>query len=517
MSMLMVSSSGLFKHINRTWRTFSSAVNTCGQFRPRRFGTCISQRSGNICDSTWDYTSRPTWVNHDLMPTEIGIPDKNLPEPWSCDWRGWRLLPFWRREPGGIGYRLLDRFDIGKYNTGLKPVMFRSTRSTSGSTVFRAYGERGTTFYLYDEPSDDLGALRRPASTEVDKCIRLRDLENSEVPHPVEYEPRILQDPYAQRRATIAAAGHRCFFIPDTKLPEPWTCNWEHWHGWDWRIPLVYEVGRWFNIRRPLNAIMFQSRTTVFESRGAFYLCDIDWLDLKLIPKMYRFRGLFSSVEDFIENGDWNAMEELEYNPLTGAETPPYGPDTEEPSAHSSGSGFRTAADQPYQKRTLWDMAHPKGSWGYEARVFNEDDSDGDDWGLHDSAEAVELALKEWGSIPDDRLPEPWSCDWARWGYIKAWLGQPPFDAGHQAELQELYGIAGLIPVMFFPYPQDRGPMVLSADGVYYLFNHDYEDWLMRFDGRYASAEDFIENGDWNRLSKIDIIYAEIEDDTIAG
>jgi hypothetical protein len=154
------------------------------------------------------------------MPTEIGIPDKNLPEPWSCDWRGWRLLPFWRREPGGIEYRLLDRFDIGKYNTGLKPVMFRSTRSTSGSTVFRAYGERGTTFYLYDEPSDDvyrfehdfplkngsaeefaetanwnkmtylgslggppfeLGALRRPASTEVDKCIRLRDLENSEV------------------------------------------------------------------------------------------------------------------------------------------------------------------------------------------------------------------------------------------------------------------------------------------------------------------------------------------------
>jgi hypothetical protein len=34
---------------------------------------------------------------------------------------------------------------------------------------------------------------------------------------------------------------------------------------------------------------------------------------------MYRFRGLFSSVEDFIENGDWNSMEELEYNPLTGA------------------------------------------------------------------------------------------------------------------------------------------------------------------------------------------------------
>jgi hypothetical protein len=95
-------------------------------------------------------------------------------------------------------------------------------------------------------------------------------------------------------------------------------------------------------------------------------------------------------------------------------------------------------------------------------------------------------------------------------------LGQPPFDAGHQAELQELYGIAGLIPVMFFPYPQDRGPMVLSADGIYYLFNHDYEDWLMRFDGRFTSAEDFLENGDWNRLVKMDINYAEIEDDAIA-
>jgi hypothetical protein len=141
---------------------------------------------------------------------------------------------------------------------------------------------------------------------------------------------------------------------------------------------------------------------------------------------------------------------------------------------------------------------------GYEARVFNEDDSDGDDWGLHDSDDVVELALaaKEWYSIPDDRLPEPWSCDWACLGYIEAWLGQPPFDLGYQAELQKLYGIVGLIPVMFFPYPQDRGPIVLSADGIYYLFNHN-------------ERRGFHRNGDWNRLSKMDINYAEIEDDAI--
>ncbi|KAJ7903867.1 hypothetical protein B0H13DRAFT_1882067 [Mycena leptocephala] len=139
--------------------------------------------------------------------------------------------------------------------------------------------------------------------------------------------------------------------------------------------------------------------------------------------------------------------------------------------------------------------ARPLGdlrSWGYEARVFTEDDSDGDDSGLHaNSDDVVELALaaKEWYSIPGDRLPESWS-DGRVTG--RAW--------GHQAELQKLYGIAGLIPVMFFPYPQDRGPMVLCADRIHYLFNHDYEDWLMRFDGRFTSAEDFIENGDWNRL-----------------
>jgi hypothetical protein len=51
-------------------------------------------------------------------------------------------------------------------------------------------------------------------------------------------------------------------------------------------------------------------------------------------------------------------------------------------------------------------------SWGYEARVFTEDDSDGDDSGLHaNSDDVVELALaaKEWYSIPGDRLPESWS------------------------------------------------------------------------------------------------------------
>ncbi|KAJ7665271.1 hypothetical protein DFH06DRAFT_309687 [Mycena polygramma] len=176
-----------------------------------------------------------------------------------------------------------------------------------------------------------------------------------------------------QRHLKIKAIAHRYFFIPDEQLPEPWTCKWETWHALDWKTPPVYEVGTWFGIPRPLNAIMFHDYITIFESRSVFYLCYVP-LDPTSHSCMWQFGGRFSSVEDWIENADWNVMEELEYKPDAG-EIPSdcsrrpfqfvpisgnvvaHDPDTE-PSARSSGDGFRIAAHQPYQKRTLWDMAH---------------------------------------------------------------------------------------------------------------------------------------------------------------
>ncbi|KAJ7442505.1 hypothetical protein B0H11DRAFT_2093962 [Mycena galericulata] len=231
---------------------------------------------------------------------------------------------------------------------------------------------------------------------------------------------------------------------------------------------------------------------------------------MELSQELFQFGGYYSSVEDFLENGDWNEMERLAYNPLAdAARTTLY--ECEEPSVRTSGAGFPISADQPHRKRTLWDMARPKDSWKYEARVLGQR--------RRDSDAAVKQALIKWGSISDDQLPEPWSCNWARWGYVEEWFGLLPFELGRQADLRERYGVADLLPVMFFPYPQDRGPMVLSAEGIYYLYNHDMDDWLMRFDGTYASDQDFVENGDWNRMQLVEPSwpFQETDEDVCAS
>jgi hypothetical protein len=115
-------------------------------------------------------------------------------------------------------------------------------------------------------------------------------------------------------------------------------------------------------------------------------------------------------------------------------------------------------------------------------------------------------ALREWPCIPDERLPEPWSCNWACWNYVEDWYPQEhsrDYDPGHQATLHAQYGVAGLEPVMFMPAGLDRGPVILAAEGTYYLFNHQIHDWLKRFEGKYATVEEFIENGDWNRMELV--------------
>ncbi|KAJ6541884.1 hypothetical protein B0H19DRAFT_328098 [Mycena capillaripes] len=391
------------------------------------------------------------------------------------------------------------------------PLMFRSTESNSGTTVFRARNlkERRTSFYLYDEPFNNLycfehavkngsaeefietvdwnkmtylGSLKGPPLlSSMDgrafgvgsrKCL-LRDL--GKIQHtPWKSEPRILRDACEQHRAIIQAASYRCFFIPDTQLPEPWTCDWANWSGWDSRVPLFYEVARWYNLP-PLNAIMFHDWTTVFESSGVYYLYDLQ----HNIAEMYRFRGYFSTVEDFIDNVDWNNMERLEYSgacPDAGPSA--HGHDPKETPVQSSGRGFCTASNEPYRERTLWAIP-PKGSWGYEARILYQRPNSGED---------VDEALSEWGSIPDNQLPEPWSCSWAHWGYIDSWLEE----------------------IMFWSYGDGgHGPMVVSTGGVYYFYGHELDRWFMRFDGIYASDEEFVENGDWNRLKYVEPLSDE--------
>ncbi|KAJ7450362.1 hypothetical protein FB451DRAFT_1566593 [Mycena latifolia] len=141
--------------------------------------------------------------------------------------------------------------------------------------------------------------------------------------------------------------------IPDTYLPVPWSCDWSNLDGWSWGPePLQDDLRRRYDIPGCLNPIMFHDSfmpewltppstrfkgfpTTLFESRGILYLASVTpweavasihsrtvfyllelgqawWDDNAPDHFMYRFSGLYSSVEDFLENCDWNQMQRME-------------------------------------------------------------------------------------------------------------------------------------------------------------------------------------------------------------
>ncbi|KAJ6498128.1 hypothetical protein C8R47DRAFT_320142 [Mycena vitilis] len=89
----------------------------------------------------------------------LGLPDDKLPEPWTCDWHAWGLLPSWYSCGGGeeIGG---GEFDPRLFHLGIEgpviPLMFRSTQRSATSTVFAACVAQRLAFYLFDEPSDSL-------------------------------------------------------------------------------------------------------------------------------------------------------------------------------------------------------------------------------------------------------------------------------------------------------------------------------------------------------------------------
>ncbi|KAJ7652078.1 hypothetical protein DFH06DRAFT_1475446 [Mycena polygramma] len=116
--------------------------------------------------------------------------------------------------------------------------------------------------------------------------------------------------------------------IPETHLPEPWSCDWSKWedlggpgkqrdgkNGW-WSGPELLPdiLRRWYGIPGALNPIMFRHETTLFESRGTFYLFEQvdDMDDSETDHVMFKFSGTYKSIEDFLENADWNEMKKMQ-------------------------------------------------------------------------------------------------------------------------------------------------------------------------------------------------------------
>ncbi|KAJ7450355.1 hypothetical protein FB451DRAFT_1527456 [Mycena latifolia] len=301
----------------------------------------------HVPETAWDYERRwsvpyhPEHFRHSyLLKGAAAIPDSKLPEPWSCNWRAWGLLLYWHRRsifsldsPSELLMKHLE-IDVRQL------LMFRSTRSDNASLIFvgqepvirsALYHAREfrSAYYFYDAAAKDvyrfgqaekhfagsaedfiacadwnnmthLGSVASNPSTQNQTRLasgpplHLHDLHNAQTPWAP--EPRVTRAPCLEQHRMMAVASREWGAIPDTHLPAPWSCDWSKWDGWSWG-PQLQDDLRWrFDIPGRLNPIMFhdsyESLTTLFESRGIFYLLEPEpawWDDDAPDRYIYRF------------------------------------------------------------------------------------------------------------------------------------------------------------------------------------------------------------------------------------
>ncbi|KAJ7455871.1 hypothetical protein FB451DRAFT_1184166 [Mycena latifolia] len=416
----------------------------------------------------------------------------------------------------------------------LKLLMFHSARSDNASLIFvgeernigapqsiRLAGRQGETtapriictthrdrtFTALNPRWDRLRDLSRNSWSLARRCIYATVRQT-----PWAAEPRVIHGPFLAQRRMLAVASREWCAIPETHLPVPWSCDWSKWYGWSCGPELLQDrLRHQYNIPGALNPIMFhnffRSFTTVFESCGAFYLLEPirDYVRKDASDHhMYRFLGLYSSVEDFLENCDWNKMQRMERGTSTAGEIVS---STEAPKKlplTHSGRGMRVAAAEPYGKRNLLGMTRPEGIWSFKPRQdwVNE-------WLEEEYIRKPAPHTAAWPAIPDAQLPAPFTCAWHAFNPADNWYKtdyRGPSDT--QEGLYRYWGVPGLTPVIYMANSRYNCafncPTVLRAGDTYCWWLYEMDPVILRlckFDGTYKNVEDFIENGDWNRMS----------------
>ncbi|KAJ7450342.1 hypothetical protein FB451DRAFT_1374720 [Mycena latifolia] len=501
----------------------------------------------HIPETAWDYTARPSrpyppssgaMVSNRYM--KASFPDSKFPEPWSCNWRAWGFAPYWHRVSllrlDSLRRCLEDKLRIRMR----KLLMFRSTRVDNTSTVFVAECQKTSRglwgYYFYDAPTQDVYRFIQPWRSGQPKgriagsveefiewgdwnnmaylgslidfiprpkekrdrsgpVLRLHDLHTSESPWAS--EPRVHRAPFLEQRRMIANISRDWCAIPDTHLPAPWTCDWSKWYGWS-RGPQFFEdilllryklPGRptvmgpvqWQDVSRVINPIMFHTSATIFESGGMFYLFERE-------DTLFKFRGSYTSVEDFMDNCDWNLMRSAEsISHLVDTVHKP-------PLTHSDRGG----------KRNLLAMTKPDGTWSFKGHHYPA-------WSEVPKRRPPHAA--SWPAMTNEQLPAPFSCNWTIFEPAKDWYSTDIGLTNTQGALRRLWGVPGLTPVVYMgPSSFDREspctkpfPTVLHAGEMYYLWLYQMDGikpWLRKFEGTYKSVEDFMENADWNGLSE---------------
>ncbi|KAJ7758378.1 hypothetical protein B0H16DRAFT_1720977 [Mycena metata] len=208
------------------------------------------------------------------------------------------------------------------------------------------------------------------------------------------------------------------------------------------------------------------------------------------------FPGVFSSIEEFFDEADWNQLEELSSATETKVLDPALSSSSDDyrfPRIRTE--RLRVVANEPFPRRTLRDMCPPKGAFMYRPRIY--------DRRRHTA---------------DSKDP-----GWTHFRYSEDWYDTSP--DGPQQELEDTYGLVVLIPAMFVPYKPYpcRGDMVLShpgGAGTYYfwwnplrMMDDPEVGFLHRFEGVYDSLEHFVREADWNRLTDVPSVPLKSESD----
>ncbi|KAJ7774476.1 hypothetical protein DFH07DRAFT_767192 [Mycena maculata] len=408
------------------------------------------------------------------------LPDDELPEPWSFNWRRWGI------ESTIVFPRLLDRFRL----TVQKPLLFRYTRTTNTATAFLGVEEhlKGPRFYFHDQRTN--------------QCVSY------------EGQSALLIFRYTFSRFSFFRSffhenvNFRSFFEP--RSVKQWSGKNQIFHSLffgDFQLPLHFlTAGRPRESQSsPLN-YSNESQKSVIAAAGHDHFshkCSrIFFFNSKkerdsLIPKKergitnlsknFRFEhnldGDASSIgaAEFIERADWSRMTPL--------------------GSLKDRCAVLQDRDVPGPPIFLHDL---RGSpWGFEPRALRD----------HADIRALEShpAMRDWCCIPDSELPEPWSCNWTKYYFSNIWR------SAHDRELLHRYALSSPNPIMFYgTFPH---PLLLESAGAFYLYglpedNKLYACYadilgpsppkhlLYQFDG--ASLADFIERAVWLVAPKAD-------------
>ncbi|KAJ6555420.1 hypothetical protein DFH09DRAFT_1492687 [Mycena vulgaris] len=235
-----------------------------------------------------------------------------------------------------------------------------------------------------------------------------------------------------------------------TLTSTPWWCEWSQWKGWvHGPEPLQDRLRRRYNIAEALNPIMYHfSSTTVFESRGTFYLFEL------------MERSVAASHGWIVSN-----VQATEKLPITHSE-----------------QGFRLAAAVPYH-----DSARGPSRLGL-------------------LASKARAGLTPHRRLARDPQRPPPRTIHLRMGFLLPTDDRYPteFDVNTEEELRSCWGVPGLAPVMYIVHTRTTATYWLRKfEGTYssvedFMENADWnrlsppmeelEDWYLRWEEEYYAV-----------------------------